>query len=127
MAETPPGSDRVIKDLRVKVDELERKVLELNARHKRVTDALYGNPEYGEAGFRSEIDRRILEMREEVKSLKTLCEDLRDERRQEQAERRGRDRLITRTISFTGITNVVMLITVVALAITIWQSGVFGG
>lgn len=113
MADTPPSSDRVVRDLQLRLDSLEHKV-------DRVTDGIYGNLNYGEAGF-------LREVREEVKSLRTLCEDLRDERRQEQAERRGKDKLITRTLSFTGVTNIVTLIGVIALVVTIWQSGIFGG
>lgn len=116
MTSPPPGeSGRLIANL-------DRKVMLLEGRLEDLTRALYGYPALGQSGFREEMERRVQELSEEVAATKTICEDLRMERRDELAERRG----IKRVIGYTGITSVLTLLTLLALIISIWRGAGIG-
>jgi hypothetical protein len=83
--------------------------------------ALYGYPELGQEGFRQEIKRELEEVKGETRTTKKLCEDLRQERRDELSERRG----LRKAVGYTGITNFVTLVMLVGLIFALWQ-GIFG-
>ena len=84
--------------------------------------ALYGHPELGQVGFRNEIKEQVRDLREEIQSTRTLCEDLRQERRDELSERKG----LRKAVGYTGVTNFLTLFTLLGLIFALWQ-GVFGG
>jgi hypothetical protein len=104
------------------IQDLERKVKANEDRIEDLMRALYGHPALGQRGFRQEIEGEIATLRGDVHATKQLCEDLRQERRDELAERRG----IKRVLGYSGATNLLTLLTLVSLIIMLWQ-GVFGG
>lgn len=110
------SKDAVITDLQKNIERLERRVEEL-------VKALYGDPTWGRQGFREEMERRIARLDEDIRNTKRLCDDLQQQRENELAERRG----VKRVLGWTGVTNLLTLITLASLLIVIYQSGVFGG
>jgi hypothetical protein len=83
--------------------------------------ALYGYPELGQEGFRHEMKRELEEVKDATRTTKKLCEDLRQERRDELSERRG----LRKAVGYTGITNLLTLATLVGLIVALWN-GIFG-
>ena len=83
-------SDEVVVDPDSRVlKDLEEKIRHNSARIDEVTRALYGHEQMGQPGFRKEVLEEVAYMREEVRQTKQLCDDLRQERRDELAERQG--------------------------------------
>jgi hypothetical protein len=109
-----PGNDRLIRDLQ---EQIQRN----DDRLKELTKALYGYPELGQRGFRQEIETQLELLKTEVSLAKQMCEDLRQERRDELSERRG----LRKAVGYTGITNLLTLLTLVGLILALWN-GIFG-
>jgi hypothetical protein len=111
---TDPQKDKVIRDLEEKIQRNEDRLKEL-------TRALYGYPELGQRGFREEMERQLEVVKTEVGATREMCEDLRQERRDELSERRG----LRKAVGYTGITNFVTLIMLIGLILALWR-GIFG-
>ncbi len=107
--------DHVIRDLELQVTANKNGIEEI----KR---ALYGSPEYGLKGFREEMEHRVNTLEKSVESTKNLCEDLRQQRRDEENQRQG----TRRVLGYIGVTNVITLVTLIGALVAIWQ-GAFGG
>ncbi len=104
------------------IRDLEERIKFNSDRIEDLMRALYGHPELGQEGFRSEIKAEIAAIRIDVVASRQLCEDLRQERRDELAERRG----MKRFMGYVGVSSFTTLLTLVGLVIAIWQ-GAFGG
>lgn len=125
MSETP--HDKTVRVLEDKLRRQEGKLEEL-------TRALYGYPELGQQGFRDQMLMEIKDLRDESGNTKRLCEQIREERfveasarREELAERRGRDQVISRTLTWVGGSSLFTLLSVILILVTIWKGGGFGG
>lgn len=112
---------------------LEDKIRRQEGRLEELTRALYGHPELGQQGFREQVNEDLQDLRREIRETKRLCEQIKAERqaeasarREELAERRGRDQVISRTLAWVGGSSLFTLLTVIVLLITIWRGGVFG-
>jgi hypothetical protein len=103
------------------IRDLEEKIQRNEDRIKELTRALYGYPELGQRGFREEMERQLELIRVDVSTAKQMCEDLRQERRDELSERRG----LRKAVGYTGITNFVTLLMLIGLILSLWQ-GIFG-
>lgn len=104
------------------IRELEDKVQRNYDRLDELMKALYGYPELGQRGFRQEIEAQLTLLSADIAATRTMCEDLRQERRDELSERRG----LRKAVGYTGITNLLTLLTLIGLIFALWQ-GIFGG
>lgn len=125
MTESP--HDKTVRVLEDKVRRQEGKLEEL-------TRALYGYPELGQQGFRDQMLMEIKDLHEESANTKRLCQQIREERtaeaalrREEQVERRGKEQVISRTLTWVGGSSLFTLLSVILILITIWKGGAFGG
>jgi hypothetical protein len=107
---------------------LQKTVAEVDGRLDDLIKAIYGYPELGQKGFREEVQKNISKCQEDVHKATETLNALLQERREEAAERRGRDASMKRFMSFTGISSLVTFLTVVGGIIAILSSiGILGG
>ena len=107
---------------------LKTTVEEIDGRLDDLIKAIYGYPALGQKGFQEEVRKNLSDCQEDVKQTKEALNALLQERREEIAERRGRDASMKRFMSFTGISSLVTFLTVVGGIIAILSSiGLLGG
>ncbi len=107
---------------------LKNTVEEVDQRLDDLIKAIYGYPALGQKGFQEEIQKSVSTCQDDVHKAKESLEALLQERREEMAERRGRDATIQRFMSFTGVSSIVTFLTLVGLIIAVLSSsGIVGG
>ncbi len=107
---------------------LKKTVEDVDGRLDDLIKAIYGYPALGQKGFQEEMQKNLSECQDDVKQTKGSLDALLLERREEIAERRGRDATIKRFMSFTGVSSILTFLTLLGLIITILSgSGLLGG
>ncbi len=117
---TEPNSELLV-HLRKTVDDVEQRLEDL-------IKAIYGYPAMGQKGFQEEMQKNISSCQDDVHKANKSLDALLQERREEEAERRGRDATIQRFMSFTGVSSIVTFLTLLGLIIAVLSSsGLVGG
>ncbi len=107
---------------------LQKIVEDVEGRLDDLIKAIYGYPALGQKGFQEEMQKSLLVCQEDVKQAKESLDALLLERREEIAERRGREATMKRFMSFTGVSSILTFLTLLGLIITILSSsGLLGG
>jgi predicted RNase H-like nuclease (RuvC/YqgF family) len=121
-------TDALLQGLEDNLDSLEREMRTMKDEILSQRRSLWGHPEVGQAGVLEEREKRISRLEEEIKNTRTVCEGLRDERREEMAERRGREKAMNRVLSFIGGSSLLTFLTMIGLIIAILSgTGITGG
>ncbi len=117
---TEPNNE-LLKHLKKTVDEVDGRLDDLII-------AICRAPALGQKGFQEEMRTNLSVCQEDVRQTKEALNTLVQERREEVAERRGRDASMKRFMSFTGVSSVVTFLTVVGGIIAILSGiGLLGG
>ncbi|MEJ7871422.1 MAG: hypothetical protein WKF67_04125 [Rubrobacteraceae bacterium] len=117
---TEPNNE-LLRHLRKTVDEVDGRLDDL-------IKAIYGYPALGQKGFQEDMQKNVSKCQDDVKQTKDSLDALLLERREELAERRGRETTMKRIVSFFGVSSIATFLALVGLIITILSSsGITGG
>ncbi len=115
------ANNELLKHLKKTIDEVDGRLDDL-------IKAIYGYPALGQKGFQEEVQKNIAKCQDDVHKATESLEALLQERREEIAERRGREATMKRFMSFTGVSSIVTFLTLLGLILTILSSsGLVGG
>lgn len=102
------------------LDRIETKLTAVEGKCNRLAGTVWGNPEEGRKSLEDRIMERLNEISGDLRGIRTDVDEMKTEKLEADAERRG----MKRAIGYTGVTNVLNLVALVAGLYSLWS--VFG-